>query len=136
MHLRDTLSLHEVSRRTGLSRDTLRKWLRKPDQAVVTPPRYHREAVATKLTPYHATLELALKADALRIKQNRRTSKALFLQIKADGYTGSYSRVIDFTRKWRGCEGNAPRAFVPLSFERGEAFQFDWSEKGLVVGSI
>ena len=27
-------------------------------------------------------------------------------------------------------------AYVPLSFELGEAFQFDWSEEGLVVGGI
>jgi hypothetical protein len=27
-------------------------------------------------------------------------------------------------------------AFVPLSFELGEAFQFDWSEEGFVVGGI
>lgn len=109
MHLRDKLSLHEVSKRTGLSRNTLRKWLRQPEAEVVCPPRYRREAVSTKLTPYHATLELALKADALRIKQNRRTSKALYLQIQAEGYSGSYSRVTDFTRAWRGREGNAPR---------------------------
>ena len=103
----------------------------------MAPPRYVRGPVLNnKLTPYRASLELALKADAHRIKQNRRTSKALFEQIKADGYTGSYSRVTDFTREWRGREGNAPRAFVPLSFEQGEAFQFDWSEEGLVVGGI
>ena len=28
------------------------------------------------------------------------------------------------------------KAFVPLAFELGEAFQFDWSEQGLVVGGI
>lgn len=136
MHMRDKLSLHEISKRTGLSRNTLRKWLRKPTAEAVAPPRYVRGRVPNKLTPYHATLEQALKADAHRIKQNRRTSKALFEQIKADGYTGGYSRVTDFTREWRGREGNAPRAFVPLSFEQGEAFQFDWSEEGLVVGGI
>ena len=136
MHLRDKLSLHEISKRTGLSRNTLRKWLRQPEEAVVSPPSYRRGAVSTKLEPFHIRLELALKADALRIKQNRRTSKALFLHIKAEGYTGSYSRVTDFTRDWRGREGNAPRAFVPLSFEQGEAFQFDWSEEGLVIGGI
>jgi hypothetical protein len=27
-------------------------------------------------------------------------------------------------------------AFVPVGFEWGEAFQFDWSEEGLVVGGI
>ena len=115
----------------------MRKWLRKSTAEAVAPPRYVRGPVLNnKLTPYRASLELALKADAHRIKQNRRTSKALFEQIKADGYTGSYSRVTDFTRAWRGREGNAPRAFVPLSFEQGEAFQFDWSEEGLVVGGI
>lgn len=136
MHVRDKLSLHEISKRTGLSRNTLRKCLRKPAGEALAPPRYVRGRVPNKLTPYHATLEQALKADAHRIKQNRRTSKALFKRIKADGNTGAYSRVTDFTREWRGRECNAPRAFVPLSFEPGEGFQFDWSEEGLVVGGI
>jgi transposase len=136
MHQRDNLSLREISKRTGLSRNTLRKWLRKPDEEVISAPGYHRDTGVIKLTPYHGVLELALKADALRIKQNRRTAMALFQQIKADGYTGGYSRLTDFTRQWRGQEGNAPRAFVPLSFEQGEAFQFDWSEEGLVIGGI
>ncbi|MFG6459892.1 IS21 family transposase, partial [Roseateles sp. BYS96W] len=39
---------------------------------------------------------------------------------------------------WRQDEGKAvlTKAFVPLKFELGEAFQFDWSEEGLVVGGI
>ena len=28
------------------------------------------------------------------------------------------------------------KAFVPLHFELGQPFQFDWSEEGLVVGGI
>jgi hypothetical protein len=28
------------------------------------------------------------------------------------------------------------KAFVPLTFELGEAFQFDWSEEGLVIGAL
>ena len=135
MHLRDKLSLHEISKRTGLARNTLRKWVRTPEKGVA-PPRYQRKLKPTKLSAFHATLEQALKADALRNKQNRRTAKALFAQIKADGYTGGYSRVTDFIRDWRGSEGKAPHAFVPLTFELGEAFQFDWSEEGLVVGGV
>ena len=44
----------------------------------------------------------------------------------------------DFIRAWRQGEGQAcsANAFVPLAFELGEAFQFDWSEEGLVVGGI
>ena len=134
MHLRDKVSLHEISKRTGLSRNTLRKWLKVPEE--VKAPRYMRAKSYGKLASFTAELELALKADAQRIKQDRRTGKALFLQIKANGYAGSYSRVTDFIRQWRGTEGKKPHAFVPLTFELGEAFQFDWSEEGMVVGGI
>ena len=99
-------------------------------------PTYQRTPGAGKLSAFHAVLVLALKADAHRNKQNRRTAKALFAQIKADGYTGCYSRVTDFIREWRVSEGKTAHAFVPLTFELGEAFQFDWSDEGLVVGGI
>ncbi|NMM26523.1 MAG: IS21 family transposase [Glaciimonas sp.] len=134
MHLRDKLSLHEITKRTGLSRNTLRKWLRMPEEAAT--PTYRRNEVPGKLAAFHETLILALKADAHRIKQNRRTAKALFIQIKRDGYAGGYSRVTDFIRDWRSGEGKDPHAFVPLKFDLGEAFQFDWSEEGLVIGGI
>lgn len=134
MYLRDKLSLHEITKRTGLSRNTIRTWLRNTAEAA--PPTYRRTDGSGKLTPFHEALEQALKADSHRIKQNRRTAKDLLTQIKADGYAGCYSRVTDFIRDWRGREGNVPHAFVPLTFELGEAFQFDWSEEGLVIGGI
>jgi transposase len=58
------------------------------------------------------------------------------VQIKAGGYVGGYSQLTAFIRGWLGSEGKKPHAFVPLKFELGEAFQFDWSEEGLVVGGI
>lgn len=134
MYLRDKLSLHEISKRTGLSRNTIRTWLRTAEDPA--PPVYRRTDVPGKLTPFHEALKQALKADSHRTRQNRRTAKALFVQIKADGYEGGYTRVTDFIRDWRGREGKAPHAFVPLYFELGEAFQFDWSDEGLVVGGI
>jgi len=134
MYFRDKLSLHEISKRTSLSRNTIRKWLRDSQEAA--PPTYRRREEPGKLTAFHDVLEQSLKVDAHRNKQNRRTAKDLFALIKADGYVGGYSRVTDFIRDWRGREGKAPRAFVPLKFALGEAFQFDWSEEGLVVGGI
>ena len=134
MYLRDKLSLHEITKQTGLARNTIRSWLRRSDKA--ERPTYRRGTGPGKLTAFHAALEQALKADAHRIRQDRRTAKALYAQIKADGYVGGYSRVTDFIRDWRGREGKTPHAFVPLKFELGEAFQFDWSEEGLVIGGI
>ena len=134
MFLRDKLSLHKIAERTGLSRNTIRRWLREPD--VKAPPKYSRSKQPGKLSVFHAALEQALKADSHRPKQNRRTGLDLYAQIKEDGYAGGYSQVTAFIRNWRSDEGKKPHAFVPLKFELGEAFQFDWSEEGLVVGGI
>ena len=134
LYLRDKLSLHEITKRTGLSRNTIRRWLRSSEETAL--PTYRRNEGPGKLSAFHAALEQALKADAHRAKQNRRTAKALFAQIRADGYAGGYSQLTAFIRDWSGREGKTAHAFVPLKFELGEAFQFDWSEEGLVVGGI
>ena len=76
--------------------------------------------------------------DAHRVKRERRTARALYAEIRCAGYEGGYTRVTDFIREWRHSEGQGvkPSAFVPLAFDLGEAFQFDRSEEGLVVGGI
>ena len=132
MHARGKKSEREIARATGLSRNTVAKWLHEPVEGA---PKYERVRRATKLTPYHEAITQALKVDAHRPKQERRTARALHAEIKAMGHAGGYTRVTDFSRGWR-CEGQGVfrKAFVPLSFERGEAFQFDWSEEGSVVG--
>ena len=134
MHVRDKMSVRAIAKRTGLSRNTLQKWLQTPEEVKV--PKYVRAKGFGKLGAFAEELEQALKADASRNKQDRRTGRALFVQIKASGYLGSYSRVTDFIRAWRASAGKDVKAFVPLRFELGEAFQFDWSEEGLVVGGI
>jgi hypothetical protein len=42
MHWRDKVSLHEVAKRTGLSRNTVRSWFRTPQEVPV--PTYSRKA--------------------------------------------------------------------------------------------
>ena len=135
MHFRDRISLSDIARRTGLARNTVKKWAKAP---VEREPKYWRDARATKLAAYPQTLERALRADAQRPKRERRTARALHAQLKAAGYAGGYTGVTDFIRAWRQSQGQAvaSSAFVPLAFELGEAFQFDWSEEGLVVGGI
>ncbi|RMO68836.1 ISPsy20, transposase IstA [Pseudomonas syringae pv. primulae] len=95
-----------------------------------------RCATFNKLSLFHETLEQALQADSFRPKHNRRSAKALFEQIKAEGYDGGYSQLTAFVRSWRGEQGKSLRAFVPLTFALGEAFQFDWSEEGLLIGGL
>ena len=135
LHLRQRKSISEIARRTGLSRNTVKKWLREPREFE---PRYERREAAIKLAPHVEWLQQALRVDARRPKAQRRTAKLLFAQLQSQGSGGGYSRVTDFIRASRQSEGQAvlTQAFVPLTFELGEAFQFDWSEEGLTVGAV
>ena len=135
LHARDNLSEREIARRTGLSRNTVSKWLHAP---VSEAPKYRRAARPSKLSAFEGLLRQALLADARRPKHERRTARALHAEIKVAGYAGGYTAVTDFVRAWRQSDGQSAHitAYVPLSFELGEAFQFDWSEEGLVVGGI
>lgn len=67
MYFRDKLSLHQIAKRTGLSRNTIRKWIRAPE---TKQPVYQRRAAFNKLNPFHPKLEQALKADSLQTKHN------------------------------------------------------------------
>ncbi len=135
MRMRDGKSIGEISRLTSLSRNTIKKWLKTPQGAV---PKYRRRDVPTKFALFVATLTQALEVDARRAKHERRTARALHVQLTAEGYDGGYTRLTDFIREWRAEQGKliSTNAFVPLAFELGEAFQFDWSEEGLMVGGI
>ena len=133
MFFREHLSISEIARRTSLTRNTIKKWLRSPDG---TEPSYSRTKAITKLTPFKARLTLWLEADAHRPKRDRRTALMMFEAIKKDGFTGCYARVTEFVRNWRNTTAPSKSAYVPLKFELGEAFQFDWSEEWLVVGGM
>lgn len=135
MYFRDRLSICEIARRTSLSRNTIKKWL---EAEGGQEPKYRRSPVQTKLTPYEPLLRQWLEADSFRPKRDRRTALILFADLQKLGFPGSYSRVSEFVREWRETGGGSvlSKAFVPLTFQLGEAFQFDWSTEHLVIGGI
>ena len=136
MHRRDKKSVREIVKATSLARNTVRKYLRA--DRVEEPRRSRREEAPSKLAPFVEAIKQALIADARRPKKERRTANSLLKQIGEAGYDGGYSRLTDFIRAWRAQQGGVAigKAFVPLAFELGEAFQFNWSEEGLVIGGI
>lgn len=132
LRYRDGLSIKEICRRTGLARNTVRRWLKAEDGVE---PKYRRKASDTVLTPFEDQLKRWLDADLHRARRDRRTALALYKGLQAQGYSGSYARVTAFVRRWREEDGTGKKsAFVPLKFELGEAFQFDWSEETLLIG--
>ena len=134
LHFRDGLTISEIERRTGLTRKTIRKWLKAPEGI---DPKYRRQSTDTKITPYTGRLLKMLEADARRPKRERRTALKLHAELQALGFDGDYSRVTEFIRRWREGGGTAVvKAFVPLQFEPGEAHQFDWSEEHITIGGV
>ena len=135
--LREHLSIREIARRTGLSGNTIRKYLR----CDVVQPRVAQRTISTKLDPFASKLSGWLRTEANRSRKQRRTIKQMFLDLQALGYTGSYNRVAAFARVWKAqchvAEQTSGRGvFVPLVFGAGEAFQFDWSEDWAVIAGV
>ncbi len=135
MHLRDQVPLREIAKRTGLSRNTIRSWLRRPEMAE---PKYPDRVVKTVIDPWVETLSTWLATDAKRSSRDRRTAKFMFQALQAQGHTGGYGRVCAFVRRWNEQQSLSPKgsAFVPLSFAFGEAFQFDWSCEYVFVAGL
>ncbi len=79
------------------------------------------------------------QTEAGKSRKQRRTSKQLHDDLVKLGYTGSYGRVAAYARVWRADRQKEQQTtgrgtFVPLVFQPGEAFQFDWSEDFAMLG--
>lgn len=135
-HFREELSIREICRRTGLSRNTIRKYLRLGS----VEPKYRVPERPSKLDPFADRLATWLRIEAKKSRKQKRTIKQLHADLVALGYEGSYGRVAAFAREWRADQHQQQQTtgrgtFVPLIFEPGEAFQFDWSEDWAVIGN-
>jgi transposase len=135
--LRDGMPIREISRRTGISRTTIRKYLRSGE----IEPKYAMRNSRSKLDAYEQTLASWLQREAKRHRKQRRNLRQLYNDLVALGYSGSYDRVAAYARGWRAEQHEQQKtvgrvAFVPLRFAPGEAFQFDWSEDWAVLGGV
>ena len=133
-HYRDHYSIREISRRTGLSRNTVRKYLRSDN----VEPKFAVPDRPSKLDAYADKLSHMLRQEAGKSRKQKRTVKQLHADLALLGYDGSYNRVAAFARDWKAARQQEQKTcghgvFVPLAFLPGEAFQFDWSEDWAVI---
>ncbi len=135
LRLRHGLPIREIARRTGLSRNTVKKHLK----AGTIEPTFTTPERPSKLDPFADKLSAWLKTETGKSRKQRRTLKQLHADLVTLGFTGSYGRVAAFARQWRADRQREQQTtgrgtFVPLSFRPGEAFQFDWSEDFAILG--
>ena len=136
--LGDGRSIRAVARETGISRTTIKKYLKDPEQ-----PQYRgrQPRVGHKLSAEsEARLRELFKRDLQLRRRTRRTAKTLYEQIVTEGYTGSYAPVQRFVRDLRQTSGTGTGdAFIPLHFaagDAGDALQFDRSEEYVMLGGV
>jgi len=96
-HLRDQVPLREIARRLGISRNTVRRYIR----AETIEPAYADRRPRSALDKYTLKLSAWLKTEAVKSRKQRRTLKQLHLELRSLGYEGSYDRVAAFARRWK-----------------------------------
>lgn len=132
---RQGMPIREIVRRTGLSRNTIRKYLR----ADTLEPVFRASVRPSKLDPFTEKLSGWLRIEVGKSRKQKRTAKQMHADLVVLGYDGSYERVAAFVRAWkaerqREQQTSGRGTFVPLVFAAGEAFQFDWSEDWAIIG--
>lgn len=113
------LSIKEIARRTGHSRNTIRAALRSPQ-----PPRYGPRAPRpSKLDAFKGQIHALLKDDGTI------PSQVIRERITAAGYRGAKTICDDYVRELRPLF-NPPRTFQRTQYEPGQLVQFDlWEPK-------
>ena len=128
---RDHKPIREIARDLNLSRNTVRNILRSD----VTELHYERNVQPMpKLEAFKASLTRMLEEESRKPKKQRRSALLLFEQLQREGFAGGYDTVRRFVKRWKQEEQEPVKAFVPLSFAPGEAFQFDWGYEQIELG--
>ena len=96
-HLRQHIPIREIERRTGLSRNTIRKYLR----ADTVEPKFKLPDRPSKLDPFAEKLAAWLRQESSKSRKQKRATKQLYADLTVLGYEGSYSRVAAFVRRWK-----------------------------------
>jgi transposase len=127
-------SIKAICRELGVSRKVVRKVIR----SEATEFRYEREAQPLpKIGPWRDKLDQLLLANEGKASRERLTLIRLFEELRGLGYDGGYDSVRRYARQWNKERGaSTAAAYVPLTFEPGEAYQFDWSHEVVVLSGV
>ena len=133
-HFQNGKGIKPIARELGIARDTVRKVLRSGATEFV----YKREVQPQRrLGAWIETLTAILEAEDKLPRRERRSTVRLFEELRGRGYDGAHDSVHRFVKSWRTERARAPmHAFVPLRFDPGEAYQFDWSHEAIELHGL
>ncbi|MEP0510590.1 MAG: IS21 family transposase, partial [Aurantimonas coralicida] len=124
-------TIKEIVRELHVSRNTVRKVVRSNETAF----EYERSVQPRpKLGAWKPELDRMLATNDARPARERLTLIRVFEELRGLGYEGGYDAVRRYARGWQRDQSSlSASAFVPLSFDQGEAYQFDWSHEVVLI---
>ena len=130
-YFQDKKSIKQICRELRVSRNTVRKVIR----SGATELTYERTIQPLpKIGPWQDMLDEMLAVNARKPKRERLTRIRIFEELRAQGYDGGYDAVRRYAASWSKEEAVASAAaYVPLTFDPGEAYQFDWSHEDVEI---
>lgn len=123
-----------IARRTGHSRNTVRKALRS------TFPTYQRHGPVSYpvLGPYMQDIDAWLVGDTDQPKKQRHTAERIYQRLVAEhGYTGCVTTVSRYVREAKARLGLLPcKVFIPLDPELGGEAEVDWGQAHAEIAGV
>lgn len=126
-------AIKAIARDLHLSRKVVRRAIR----AAELDARYRRSVQPLPvLGPFQARLDTLLEEDERRPRREKLRMSRIHDLLVREGFSGSYDAVRRYASRWRLARRHnavdAP-AFIPLVFQPGEAYQFDWSHEDVEI---
>ena len=130
----DGKSIKQICRDLRLSRNTVRKVIRSGD----TEFSYDRSVQPRpKIDPWRDRLDGMLEDNAGKPRRDRLTLVRIYEDLRNPGYDGSYDAVRRYAANWsREFREASAAAYVPLSFDPGEAYQSDRSHEVVLIDGV
>ena len=123
--------IKEIAREFRLARNTVRGIIRGNE----TEHRYERRVQPrSKLGGFADQLDGLLQTNAKKACREQLTFQHMFEELRLAGYKGGYDAVRRYGRRWEKEQGGRQAdAYVPLTFDPGAAYQFDWSQEIVII---
>lgn len=129
------VSGREIARRLGVSRDSVAKYTGQQDYSP-TPPTPLTRPGASVLTGLEQVIEQWLGQDQQRPRKQRHTAKRVFDRLVDEhGYTGTYSPVQRFVKKWNQRARPAGEGYAELVWPAGTV-QVDFGQAEAIIAGI
>ena len=90
-----------------------------------------------RIGPFQERLDTLLTENEVRARRDRLRMTRIHDLLQREGFEGSYDAVRHYATRWtavrRKDAGDGAPAFIPLLFQPGEAYQFDWSHEDVEI---